>query len=294
MADKVVFRGTARVHVLYRTPENLLKVWDGEIPFSQYTELEREYGPDSTASVVPLVTGVELEQTEQGAWRLKGNLSGQYVIYATDMIEQVEDAYSPRREIAVQISALSIPALLDSCQQTVHMDHTLQMDVGKTVDISFYTEHPATLKDGANVQLTVPGQFQMLYQDTDGRLQCALQRVDAQWNLECGDGCGVNCCGKISGRPGATITTDGATMQCDVFVNATVFMQQGMDMVCGLHLGELKEQDPARPSLILKRAGSRSLWDIARECGSTVEMIRQANRLTDEPQREQMLLIPVL
>ncbi len=294
MADKVVFRGTARVHILYRTPENVLKAWDGEIPFSQYTELGREYGPDATTSVIPLVTGVELEQTEHGAMRLKGNLSGQYVIYATEMIDLVEDAYSPRREVAVQTGTVSIPALLDSCQQTMHMEQTLQMDVGKIVDVSFYTEQPATVKDGSNIQITVPGQFQLLYQDPDGRLQCALQRVDNGWNLECGDGGGINSYAKINGQPEAAFHTDGITMQCDVFVNATVSMQQGMDMVYGLHLGELKEQDPARPSLILKRAGERSLWDLAKECGSTVEMIQQANRLADDPLPEQMLLIPVL
>lgn len=294
LADKVVFRGTARVHILYRTPENMLKAWDGEIPFSQYTELGREYGPDATASVVPLVTGVELEQTDQGAMRLKGNISGQYVIYATDTIELVEDAYSPRREVTVQTGELSMPALLDCCQQTMHMDQSAQMDIGKIVDVSFYTEHPATVKDGMNVQLSVPGQFQLLYQDADGRLQCALQRVDSTWNLECGDGCCVNSSARISGRPEAAISPDGAAMQCDVFVNATVSMQQGLDMVQGLQLGQLQEQDPARPSLILKRAGEQTLWDIAKECGSTVETIRQANRLADEAQPEQMLLIPVL
>ena len=294
LADKVVFRGSARVHLLYRTTDNVLKAWDGEIPFSQYTELSREYGPDATASVIPLVTGVELEQTEQGGMRLKGNLSGQYVIYATDMLEMVEDAYSPRRDITVQTSALSIPALLDSCQQTMHMDQSLQTDIGKIMDVSFYTEHPTTVKDGANVQMTVPGQFQLLYQDAEGRLQCALQRVENQLELACGDNTGVNSSVKISGHPDAALSTDGASMQCDVFVNATVSMQQGLNMVHGLHLGELKEQDPARPSLILKRMGERTLWDLAKECGSTIETIRQANRLTDDPQPEQMLIIPVI
>ena len=45
---------------------------------------------------------------------------------------------------------------------------------------------------------------------------------------------------------------------------------------------------------ILCRAGNRRLWDIARECGSTVSAIETANGLTGEPENDRMLLIPVV
>jgi len=40
--------------------------------------------------------------------------------------------------------------------------------------------------------------------------------------------------------------------------------------------------------------GEDSLWDIAKDVGSTVETIQKVNKLTAEPTPQQMLLIPVL
>ena len=64
-------------------------------------------------------------------------------------------------------------------------------------------------------------------------------------------------------------------------------------MVTGVEMGEQIKPDPNRPSLILRRAGSQLLWEIAKETGSTVEAIRTANGLKEEPAAGQMLLIPV-
>ena len=65
-------------------------------------------------------------------------------------------------------------------------------------------------------------------------------------------------------------------------------------MVTELEIGERKQPDPGRPSLILQRAGGERLWQIARSCGSTVAAIQEANGLTGEPEPQRMLLIPVL
>lgn len=64
-------------------------------------------------------------------------------------------------------------------------------------------------------------------------------------------------------------------------------------MVTGLELGEQRRLDPNRPSLILRRIGEDRLWDIAKASNSTVEAIRKANGLQEEPAPNQMLLIPV-
>ena len=41
------------------------------------------------------------------------------------------------------------------------------------------------------------------------------------------------------------------------------------------------------------RAGAESLWELAKASRSTVEAIRQANNLEEEPLDDRMLLIPV-
>lgn len=66
-----------------------------------------------------------------------------------------------------------------------------------------------------------------------------------------------------------------------------------LTMVSALQLGQIREPDPERPSLILMRPGHRDLWDLAKACGSTVDAIRSANGLEAEPDENAMLLIPV-
>ena len=70
-------------------------------------------------------------------------------------------------------------------------------------------------------------------------------------------------------------------------------MDADLSMVTGLELGDLEEPDPNRPSIVLCRAGERSLWEIAKEAGAVLQDILDANELSGEPEREQMLLIPI-
>ena len=66
-----------------------------------------------------------------------------------------------------------------------------------------------------------------------------------------------------------------------------------MTGVVALDLGEERKPDPDRPNLILRRFSDKTLWDLAKELGSTEEAIRRANGLSGEPQPGQWLLIPV-
>ena len=94
----------------------------------------------------------------------------------------------------------------------------------------------------------------------------------------------------------STITAirDGSvTVKGEVPLEMTSESSRGFSMITGVELGEEKEPDANRPSLILRRAGDGRLWDIAKESGSTMDAIRKANGLQEEPAAGQMLLIPV-
>ena len=94
MADKIVFRGLALLQILLRNEEGNMKACSFEIPFSQYAQLDKEYGESAQHQVLPLTTSLELEALEDGRLRMKAGLTGQYVIYDRQMIDLVEDAYS--------------------------------------------------------------------------------------------------------------------------------------------------------------------------------------------------------
>ena len=89
------------------------------------------------------------------------------------------------------------------------------------------------------------------------------------------------------GELAAMVLTDAVTVQ------AQTTAEQRFPMVTALEIGDPVRPDPQRPSLILCRAGERSLWELAKQCGSTVDAICRANQLTGEPAADKILLIPV-
>jgi hypothetical protein len=96
-----------------------------------------------------------------------------------------------------------------------------------------------------------------------------------------------------TGRPQAIYTAGNITLRGDMTVDATIYTGQGIPMLTGIEAGETEKPDPNRPSLILCRKGNRRLWDVAKETGSTVETIMQANQLDTEPECNKLLLIPI-
>ena len=82
-------------------------------------------------------------------------------------------------------------------------------------------------------------------------------------------------------------------MSTDYPVTMHVYYGQTIPVVTSLELGDLKEPDPNRPSVVMRRAGDEGLWAIAKGYGSTVAAIQEANQLDGEPEYGQMLLIPI-
>jgi hypothetical protein len=209
------------------------------------------------------------------------------------MLELVEDAYSPFRQVEIQRGELDVPVLLDVQQEKVQYGAQIRGEYENVVDVFCQREHPACRQRGDAIQVELPAQYQVLCYDASGVLQCVNARSeemrelisdrnnDAEVHL-------LNC-----GFPKASISADGIQIVDDVIMNVAVHSSRGLPMVTALNVGELQEADPNRPSLILRRVGDGKLWDLAKECGSTVEAIRKTNQLQQEPGSDQMLLIPV-
>ena len=293
MADKIIFRGMAQVHALCRCEDGMLNTCDFEIPFSQYAELERLYGPYATVRVVPAVTNLELESHGDGILRFKAGLVAQYVIYDCPVLEIVEDAYSTSRSVALHTQELTLPAVLEERQETMKAEQSLEIDGRQLLDIGFTTEHPSQMRRDDTMQLEMPGSFQLLCYDEDGGLKSGTARWEGNMEFSAAQGAQVLISCHVSGRPQASVGGGAASMRCDVGVDMMTVTKTGFPMVTALELGEQVEPDPGRPSLILRRSEKGSLWHIAKQCGSTVEAIRQANNLTEEPEEGRILMIPI-
>ena len=86
---------------------------------------------------------------------------------------------------------------------------------------------------------------------------------------------------------------ESVRMRQNMRLDTVATTDAGMDVVIGLEVSEVTVPSADRPSLILRRIGEESLWDMAKYYSSTETAIREANGLTDEPVPGQILIIPV-
>lgn len=293
VADKLVMRGAANLEMLYMGTDGQLHTWEFELPFSQYAQLDKEYGTDAAAQIDFALTALELEQAEEENLNLKAGLTGQYVIYDRPAIELIEDAYSPHRAVHPQVSQLRLPAILDARTETVYPEQTVQTEGVRMADAVFYPEPVQLRREGDRTVAELAGNFQMLSYDHQGQLQSDTARWEDTRELPMDRDAGVEMSVRPAGKTQSTLGGGSANLRSELQLQTQTVADQGIPMVTGLELSETIQPDPSRPSLILRRAGDDSLWELAKRTGSTVDAILKANDLQQEPDSDRLLLIPV-
>ncbi len=293
MADKVVWKGNGNLHLLYRCPEGRVHTWDFDLPFSQFQDLDTAYDNEAWVDLCMGTTSLELDKGDEGKLRLKCGLVAQYLIYERELIEVVQDGYSPNRCVELKMETLDVPALLDRKQEMIQAEQSLNGVCGEMVDLQFLPDFPIQYRCDDNVELELPGIFQYLCYGEDG----ALQGGSARWNGEYCLKAGADCCMNVIVNPVGHTTVlesgDRQELRGQLELTTQCTSKEGIPMVTGLEIGDIQEADPARPSLILRKCGNTKLWDIAKETGSTVSAIQKANHLENDPDEGQVLLIPV-
>ena len=292
LGQKAVFRGNALVHILYLDEEGKLYSHDCPIPFSQLTELDREYAQDALVNAVMALSGLELEMQE-GNLRLKCGMVAQYIIDSRIMVQTVEDAYSACRSVNVQLQQVQLPAVLDQKQEQLGFECSIDEKAVSAVDVTVYPQFPSVRRAGDLTEIVCGGQVQVLYYDENGSLKGRSGRWSREWELPVSAEAEVfgAVCGCSAAAP--LIHSDQMKVTGEVMVMTCTVSRMPMPMVTGLEFGEPALPDPGRASLILRRADGATLWELAKENGSTVDAIRKANDLTGELTDDRMLLIPV-
>lgn len=294
LTDKVVFKGNANVHMVYSGEEGKLHSWDLQVPFSQYAQLENSCSPEAEGRVCCGVTMLELEQTSSDGLHLKSALVGQYLVEDRKELELIADAYSPLQEVTAECDSLELSQILENRRETVSAEAGIPGNGDLQVDVVFRPDFPRQRVLEGKICLELSGTVQALYYGPGGELQGAVSRWEDTKMLEADQS--VRVCGEplSPSEPQILMGSGEMKIRTDFPLQIQTVAGAGIPMVTGLQLGEKKQPDENRPSLILKRAEQPDLWQIAKETGSTVCAIQNANGLTGDPAPGQMLLIPIL
>ena len=293
VANKLIFRGNGDLRLMYLAEDGQLHTWESPVTFSQYAELEGSYGHSAEGDVIPVVTALELELEEDGTLRSKCSMTGQYIVSEQQPTELVTDAYIPGREVLLKTQPVSVPVLLDTWQETVDIRQELsgKADILAAAWTTGERPRQRPLEDG--IQLEFPEHLQVLYQGADESFSSASGRAEGELTLKTGPGCTVSVRQLPVPEPQVTLGADSMDIRVQLPVRLTAYGRETMEPVTALEIGEAREPDPDRPSLILRRVGEDGLWETAKSAGSTVEAIRKANGLQEDPGPGRLLLIPV-
>lgn len=291
--NRLAFKGNGNLQLLCRNGDGQMQSVKLELPFSQLAELERDYSPRSKGDLCLAVTDLETDLQESGQLRIKCGLVCQYLIDEEKMLEIAEDAYSPGRQVKPEFRQLQLPAVLESRYEKIPVEFRIPGQSGHVLACSFLPDHPRQRQGTEEVHLELSGQLQILLQEEDGLLQCAAGRWETDRVIPMDSSCTMSAQNPV-------ITQVRPTEDGSLGISGTMHLRErtcnhcSIPMITGIEYSETRQEDDKRPSLILRRCGGRSLWEIAKECGSTVEAICRANGLEGEPVKDRMILIPTV
>lgn len=293
-ADKVVLRGTGKLHVIYRCEEGKIHATNLEMPFSQFAQLEESYGTDAQADIMLGVTSLELLENEGLQLRMKCGIVAQYLITDRYLAEITEDAYSTQRALERNMEEFVLPSVLDQRTEVMKIQQKIPGFDGDMVDAIFLPDFPRQSRIGDQVTLEIPGQFQLLYYAQDGSLQGSAARWENGMQMMVNAESGLYLLPELYGELQVIEGMDELSLNGQLKLEMQVHKETALPMVTALEPGQLEESDQERPSLILCRTGDQSIWSIAKQYGSTVQEIERINRLKGQPPAGQMLLIPII
>ena len=288
MSDKVIFRGNLNLHLLYRDTEGEIHSREEELPFSQFEQMEETLPEDAVLNIDVIVTGLELDVQDQRL-HLKCSMAAQYLAEAQNMVPLVQDAYGIHRDVDIQEESLNLPVILEQRQDGISAEQTLSGKNGQVLDVTFTGDFPRHHM----AEQSISGVFHVLYRGEDGGLQSTSVRWENQKNFPLGENCVADSQIVAQGKIRVSETGDGMNLSVSLQVQTRTGIDQELKMITALELGQVRELDSGRPSLILCRPGKESLWTIAKRCGSTVDAIQKANKMEEEVPGNRIVLIPV-
>lgn len=292
LGDKLLFRGTANLHAVYHGENSTLHSLNQDISFSQYTHLDNMYDADASVWTCPIVTGLEIDFSGEQPM-VKASLSVQYIIYDIKTLQITEDVYSTTRNVVPQIQMLQLFSKLDSLSENIEVSYKFPVQPREFIDAVCYPAHPVKIQNGDITEVEQPVVFQILYTDMDGNLQGSTALGKKSWEFASDP---QNCADIEAVRvemPRAIQSGEDVSVTSNIQMQVVVCSENGLSMTSAIEINEAKEQDPSRPSLIVRKLGNCRVWDIAKQYGAKISDIQTVNDLDSESDTDRVLLIPI-
>jgi hypothetical protein len=304
VGSKLIFKGTARVAILYSPPGGVdVNTAELAAEFSQILELAGN-SEESEFDIILLLTGAyfDVGDAQGGDGRTiqaEIHAVAQCVTAERRRIPYIRDAYST----SFAIESRSEPAVFENrmgnqkCSGVVRASLDAPTDVARVISVNARAGAPAAEPRGGGVAVKCPLHVTAVYMSGDGRVLSASGRFEAEAN-------GSNAAeGRVylpraeCGREIYAVPAEnGIELRVPVDFTVAETEKRRAAPIMEINCDEDAPLDlAAAPSLVLSFAGNGdTLWSLAKRHCSTAALILEANGFGDEENIAdgQMLIVP--
>lgn len=297
VGSKAVFKGDLIVHALYESEDETLHAYEWNVPFSQYAELEREL-EDSDLQTMLSLTSVETEpdgQMDSRRLLISANLLAQCIVSGMQKLSIIEDAFCTDAELKPQFDEWQLSGVLDRqiFRETAITES--EEPAGSIVDAWMYPDEASKQRIGDKTQIELPLTCNVLYYDTEGALRGKTLRPSVQLETELSDNASCSVTEVTGGELFCAAGNGGIALRVPMSITVESGAVHPLRAICGGEIDPLEESSERKPAVILRRTeGEEEVWQIAKDCRTSVRSIKEANDLTGETVPEDtLLLIPM-
>lgn len=294
LENKAILKGNVLLHLLYELENGQLEHFDVQIPISQYLE----FAEDISDGVVRLTASVRDYQIdpEEDAYLVTIGLCMQAVIWKQIEIPTIADGYCIGNALEADYETYQIRQSLDHPGMAKNAEGKLQGNVQKMVDCTAWVDFPVCRRSRDAITVEAAVTLHALYYDPSGMLRGESIKTSQSDSFALSEHAVCYADADPSGSCFVSGSGTSSSVSCGIGLHLQCFSEQKIQSMKSASVGDALYQKDSRPSLVVRRVVSReSLWNLAKQNGSTVRVIQEANKLdTDTAEENMLLLIPMV
>lgn len=298
IGNKLIFKGSAYVGVVYRGEDNGIYTSVNELPFSQITEIGHA-AEDADHRILFTLSGVDCKLSPNGEGKtvkVELNILAQAMLGEARSAGVLMDAYSIHQPIEVHRESCFLDSLADKGgrSQNVRELWELGESVREVLDCRSTLGKLTQSREGNKLILTVQVALKLLYLTEQGDLLSAQKEMEVPCNIELPDETTCVCHCETAGDCYATLVAGGVELRFAIDFYYQGFLKYSLGTITALTVGAENEATDERPSLVMRMLEQgEQLWDVAKAYHTTISDIVTANGLENGAvETGKLLLIP--
>lgn len=298
IGNKLIFKGSANIGILYRGVDDGVYTASGELPFSQILEVSG-VAEEAENHLVIAVTGAECALSAAGEGRnIEIELSAilQAMVSETRTVGVLTDAYSIHQALDIQWENCPVDLQMDkgTRSQNVREIWELTEPARDVIDCRAAVSQVTQSREGSKLILTAQTELELLYFNEQGELFSARRTMEVPCPLELPEECACSCRCTTVGDCYATLVAGGIELRFGLDFTYQGISRRQLTAVSAINPGQEENSGGEQPSLVLRmlERGER-LWDVAKVYKTTIADIVKANELEEGSDGTgRLLLIP--